>query len=197
MARFRFVVLAALAVPLAGCGSNDGVVAQRFELTTPPPRVGALPLPTAPEATATPSAADFTAADARRLRPVIAAWADAVRAGRPEAAARFFDTPAIVSQTQPFVLRTRDEVINFNGGLPCGATLEEVQQDGHYIIGTFRLSKRAGIPCQGVGQLVRVAFGFSGRRFNEWLQLPDTRGARPKPPARPLPATGGGGTKRS
>jgi ketosteroid isomerase-like protein len=174
---------AALALALTACliasGCADGDSDERRAQLRLPPAPTATPSPTA-----TP-APRVSRARAQRMRPVIAAWADAVRAGDFRAAAKFFDLPAVVSQGVPLELTTTDQAETFNSGFPCGATLEEVQQDGRFVVGTFRLTKRPGAECGDVGELVRVAFVFRGRRFSEWYQVPDGRGAAPGPRRRP------------
>lgn len=199
----RVLLGLAAAGALAGCG-NDEARDPRYDLVTPGPYVGAsalpgtlpTPVPTPkPKATAAPKARKGekipSQADAERLRPVIAAWAAAVRRSDPEAAARFFNLPAIVSQGQPRELTTAEEVLAFNAALPCGAELTDVQHNGRYVVGTFRLTERPGSSCDAPGALVRVAFVIRGRRFTEWYQVPDTPGAEPGPPERPaLPGSG-------
>ena len=92
--------------------------------------------------------------DAERLRPVLEGWAAAVRRGDPDRAARYFAVPAIVAQSMPVELQTREQVRKFNDELPCGARLLEVQHDGRYVVGTFRLTERPGRTCTTAGQLV-------------------------------------------
>lgn len=180
-------------VALAGCGNQDGLDEAKLSLRTPPARVSEPPVASAtPSSTATPKKAgrqrEMTAADAERLRPVISAWADSLTRSDFDAAARFFALPAIVFQSVPLELTTAAAAKQFNSGLPCGARLEDVQQNGRYIVGTFRLLTRPGSECGDVNQLVRVAFVFTGRRFSEWYQVPDTPGAAPGPKRRPQPA---------
>ena len=59
--------------------------------------------------------------------------------------------------------------------------LLEVQHNGRFIVGTFRLTARPGQTCLTEGALVRVAFVISDRHFTEWRQIPDTPGASPGP----------------
>ena len=200
MAPPRPLLALALAMAFAGCGDDEARDA-RYDLTTPGPRIGAEALPgTLPEVTPTPAAGatpreprplrgEFrpTQADAERLRPVLAGWADALRRSDAAAAARFFRVPAVIAQptTQPRELRTPDEVLAFNASLPCGAQLLEVQHDGRFVVGTFRLTERPGSTCANTGDLVRVAFVIRRRRFTEWYQVADARGAVPGPEERP------------
>ena len=112
---------------------------------------------------------------------MLSAWAAAVRTGDAARAARYFAVPAIVAQSETVELQTRDQIQRFNDQLPCGARLLEVQHDGRYVVGTFRLTERSGRSCSAAGQLARVAFVVRGRRFTEWRQVPDRPGAPPGP----------------
>jgi ketosteroid isomerase-like protein len=175
----RRIALAALLVTsVAACGGDQG---PDYSLTTPPaetvaPPTDAPPAPRAPTREPRP-----TQRDAERLRPVLSGWAAAVREGDAERAARYFAVPAIVAQSETVELQTRDQIRRFNEQLPCGARLLEVQHDGRYVVGTFRLTERAGRRCAAAGQLVRVAFVVRGRHFTEWRQVPDRPGAPPGP----------------
>jgi hypothetical protein len=176
---------AALAVcgALAGCGETSDVVKESVAQLNERPAPTATPR--ARRAPRPPRGGDVTRAQAERLRPVIDAWSDAVPAGDFKAAAKFFHLPAVVSQGVPLELATTDQAETFNAGFPCGAVLQEVQQDGRFVVGTFELVDRKGAQCGSVGALVRVAFVFRGRRFSEWYQVPDDRGAPPGPRRRP------------
>ena len=175
--RIPLALLAAVTVVAAGCGRDPN---ERFGLTTPPERPGASALAATP--TPTPRRQPRpTQRDAERLRPLIAAWAEALRKGDSERAASFFALPAIVAQSDTVQLATREDAKAFNAGLPCGARLLEVQHDGRFIVGTFRLTDRPGQTCQASGQLVRVAFVILQRHFTEWREIPDTPGAAPGP----------------
>jgi hypothetical protein len=170
--------LPALVVLAVGCGSDPS---RRFTLTTPPAHRGAQPVPTKTPQPVAHHQRKPTQRDAERLRPVIAGWANALRKGNVERAASYFALPAIVAQSDTIQLATRDDARAFNEGLPCGARLLEVQHDGRYIVGTFRLTDKPGQTCLTPGQLVRVAFVIQRRHFTEWRQVPDTPGARPGP----------------
>ena len=112
---------------------------------------------------------------------MLAGWAAALRRGDPDRAARYFAVPALVAQSMTVELQTRSQVRRFNAELPCGARLLEVQHDGRYIVGTFRLTQRAGHTCTAAGELARVAFVIRAHHFTEWRQVPDTPGASPGP----------------
>jgi ketosteroid isomerase-like protein/predicted small lipoprotein YifL len=178
-ARRAAVALAALGL-LTGCGSSG----PDYALKTPPPIVRAGPIATvAPKTKSKPKPGQPhpSQRDAERLRPVLEGWAAALRRGDPDRAARYFAVPAIVAQSMTVQLQTREQVRKFNDELPCGAKLLEVQHDGRYIVGTFRLTQRAGHTCTAAGQLARVAFVIRAHHFTEWRQVPDTPGASPGP----------------
>jgi hypothetical protein len=161
----RAAALVLVAV-LTGCGEEG----PRRPLPTTP---GAELVTPTPEPTARPRDPRMTRADAERLRPVIAAWGKAMREAKYAAAAEFFEAPAIIAQNgRVLELASREEIEAYLSRLPCGARLEEVQQDGRYVVGTFTLTERPGGACGSLGELVRVAFVFSGRRFTEWWQVP-------------------------
>jgi ketosteroid isomerase-like protein len=177
-ARRAAVALIALGL-LTGCGSPSG---PDYGLKTPPPVVRAGPIATAaPKVKAKPGQPHPSQRDAERLRPVLAGWAAALRRGDPDRAARYFAVPAIVAQSMTLQLQTREQVRKFNDDLPCGAKLLQVRHDGRYIVGTFRLTQRAGHTCTTAGQRARVAFVIRAHHFTEWRQVPDTPGASPGP----------------
>ena len=195
--RRAWLLVPVLAV--AGCGGSGDGDASRYRLTTPAPDRGALEAVPTIDPTATPAPTprprpgelEPTHADAKRLGRIIAAWADTLRGGDVNGAARLFNVPVIVAQSRGAVtLTARDQIRVFNASLPCGARLEEVQQSGRYVVGTFRLTNRPGQTCDAPGQLVRVAFVLRNGKFSEWRQVPDRPGApvgpkkaEPAPPA--------------
>ena len=183
----RAAALAALcALGLGACGGDEDDGGPDYRLVTPPRYVGAPPVRT-PEPGAEPRP---SAADARRLRPVIAAWAEAVRRGQPERATRYFALPAIVSQPSfgPVVVESPEVAQAFNAALPCGARLLATRPQGRYVVGTFRLVDAEGKRCPSAGR-VRVGFVFGDpdhpRRFSEWWQAATGTQGAPGPPARP------------
>jgi hypothetical protein len=188
----RLLISAGLAAVLAtGCGGGED---ERYALTTPPEEVGAKPLPQEQQDNEpAPGEHRPTRREAQRLRPLVAGWAAALRHGDVERASSYFALPAIVSQGEAVRLRTRAEVRAFNAALPCGARVLGIGNDGRYVVATFRLTHRAGVPCAEAGQLVRVAFVIRGRKFAEWRQVPDAPGADPVPqaPEADVPPLGG------
>jgi hypothetical protein len=159
-----------LVVGLGACGSTSD--ADRFSLTTPGTddmvvrEVGgsAKPPPAKPTRT--------------ELR-VIRGWADALRTGHVNEAARFFAVPATVLDGTNPLRRLPDlaAIRDFNKGLPCGARLLDAQRDqGAFVIATFRLTQRTGPgarPCTGEGALVATRFLIEKRRIVQWLRGPD------------------------
>jgi hypothetical protein len=183
MGRWHAWILAAVCAGTTACGGDDEA---RMRLSTPPPHEGADPLP---EIRAQQEQAERdarirpTKADAKRLTPVLRGWARALRRNDYERATAFFTIPTIVAQGVAIRLTTEAQVRDFNVRLPCGAQLLDVQHEGRYVIGSFRLTRRPDHTCDSPGQQVRVAFVLRGRKIAEWRQVPNTPGAPPGPDA--------------
>ena len=182
------------AVPLVlvlvtGCGSDDPGL--NFDLRTPPPYVGAAPVPPPGKKRVDRK---MTESHAQRYKRVIAEWAAAVRRGDATKAAAFFDLPAIVYQPGQTALQVNTPQIAeaFNASLPCGAKLLTTSPEGRYVVATFVLVKRDRA-CPGEGSLARVGFVFGDvhhpRRFTEWWQVPETRDSKVGPEKRPTTLT--------
>jgi len=108
---------------------------------------------------------------------VIRGWADALRGGDVERAASFWRIPSIAANgSQPFRLVTRRAVRQFNEGLTCGAKLESVERDKHYLLATFRLTNRKdrhGACSQGVGHRARTLFLLREGKIVQWIRAAD------------------------
>lgn len=189
------MTMASLAV---GCGSGRSHTqtrAQRVTTTrTSPAKPAPLvnpdqPLP-APGPTGRPAAT--TAVD------VIRAWADALRHGDVQAAARYFALPSVMvngtdttGQTVVITIDTHTEAEVANATLPCGARLLSADQRGRYVNALFRLTGRPGLggtDCGGgVGTTARTNFVIAHGRIVEWLRAPDDPGDNRTPQA-PQPA---------
>jgi SnoaL-like domain len=114
---------------------------------------------------------------------VIRRWADTLRAGHVDAAARLFALPVTVANgTQPERLTTTDQVRAFNDSLPCGARLLRTRRKGRYTVATFRLTERAGGDCGGgVGETASTAFRLRDGKIVEWLRVPSAQPSGPPP----------------
>jgi hypothetical protein len=164
------LIVALLALGLAACGTSDS---ERFSLRTP--------------GTDTPIVREIAGSQKiRRGKPthaevsVIRGWANALRAGHLNEAARFFAIPSMVSDgTNPLRrLANRKAARDFNRGLPCGAKLIGTQRgQGSFVIATFRLSERRGprrSTCgTGVDHVAATAFLIERRHIVRWLRAPD------------------------
>jgi hypothetical protein len=159
-----------LAVGLGACGSMSDE--ERFSLTTPGTDDVVV---REVEGSAKPRRGKPTASEVR----VIRGWADALRAGHVNQAARFFAVPAtVLDGTNPRrQLSDLAAVREFNKGLPCGARLIGTERgEGSFVIATFRLTQRTGPgarPCTGEGSLAATAILIERRRIVQWLRAPD------------------------
>jgi hypothetical protein len=159
-----------LALGLSGCGSGGD--SERFSLTTP----GTDDMVVREiEGSEKPRRGKPTRTEVQ----VIRGWADALRSGHVNEAARFFAVPAtVLDGTNPRrKLPNLAAVREFNRGLPCGARLVEAERgQGSFVIATFRLTQRTGPgarPCTGEGSLAATAFLIEKRRIVQWLRAPD------------------------
>lgn len=112
---------------------------------------------------------------------VIDAWSDALRRGKVEEAASFFEVPSRAQNgTGPLVLRSRDDVVDFNRSLPCGARLVRATSKGGTTTATFELTDRPGGGCgPGTGETARASFEIEDGLIVEWnrvTDLPQTQG---------------------
>ena len=117
---------------------------------------------------------------------VIKQWVDELRAGDVQAASDRFAIPAIVANgTPPLRLTDRQEILQFNESLPCGAKLTRAQPQGRYVVATFVLTERpgAGTCGAGVGQTARTAFVIHDGHIAEWRRVANQAPA--EPPAEP------------
>jgi hypothetical protein len=159
-----------LALGLSACGSMSDE--ERFSLTTP----GTDDLVVREvEGSAKPRRGKPRRSEVR----VIRGWADALRTGHVDEAARFFAVPATVLDGVSPLRRLEDraEVRDFNRGLPCGAKLvETARAEGALVMATFRLTQRTGPgarPCDGAGNLAATKFLIENGHIVQWLRAPD------------------------
>lgn len=118
---------------------------------------------------------------------VIRRWADSLRKGEVEQAARLFAIPSVVQNGSPLLtVRSAADARVFNEALPCGARLVTAERRGAYTVATFELTDRPGGGCgTGIGGRARTAFVVRAGKIRAWLRVPD---AGPLPP---VPAPGG------
>jgi len=105
---------------------------------------------------------------------VIGAWVDALRSGDVDAAADYFAIPSI-AENGPLLaqIESRDDAIDFNESLPCGARLIRAESSGEFTTATFRLTERPG-PGRcgpGTGEIAETAFVIRDGRIAEWRRV--------------------------
>jgi hypothetical protein len=162
----ELAALVALTAPVAGCGDSP----QRANRADGGSG-GAAPPKARPSARHSDDAS------------VIRRWADTLRAGDIEGAARLFAVPVTVENgAPPQRLASGAAVKAFNESLPCGARLVRTRRKGPYTIATFHLTERVGGDCgTGVGDTAATAFRIRRGKIAEWLRVP-ARGAAPAGP---------------
>ena len=115
---------------------------------------------------------------------VIKGWVDALRAGHVEDASGFFSVPTVVQNGTPALeLTTRQEVVQFNESLPCGARLTRAEPQGRFVVATFVLTERpgpgAGDCGAGVGTTAQTAFAIHGGHITEWRRVAEAQPSAP------------------
>jgi hypothetical protein len=149
---------------LAGCGGGSD--SESPTSTLPDATEGTDPPAAAPREV--PGGADPEAV------AVIGAWVDALRSGDVEAAADYFAIPS-VAENGPLLAQidSRDDAVNFNESLPCGARLIRAESSGEFTTATFRLTERPG-PGRcgpGTGGTAETAFVIHDGRIVEWRRV--------------------------
>jgi hypothetical protein len=189
-ARVSAWALGALALGVCACGGTT----DRFDLRTPPVVAQAPTGTPTPTATATPSTKAKVDPVTREEKRIIRGWSDALRQGHVTAASRYFTIPSIVSNVTGGAdkLASRDDVLQFNATLPCGAKLVKTRRSTkvkRFVVGTFMLTERRGGACgPGTGKLAEVAFLVRHHHINQWVRLADPPQPTPTPTPTPTPA---------
>jgi hypothetical protein len=163
-------LVAALPV-LAGCGGGGGGGS-----TSQPP-------PLSPE-----QATSGPPADTRRADPdavaTIRGWVNAERLSKINLAATYFSLPALVLNNDTALLRTREDVRDWIGALPCGAALLRAVDVRGWTIARFRLTDRSGGHCDGPGGSASTAFALRHGKIAMWIRVRDDVSPQKAAPAR-------------
>ena len=143
------------------------------------------------KAPATPAAAPAVPAPvvapgvSRDAANIVRRWADTLRRGDVEAAAKFFAVPSFVANGGPPAhLTTHAAILDFNRSLPCGARLLRADRAHQgFVIATFLLTERPGPgTCgSGTGATARTAFRVKSGRITDWLRVQDLPDAETTP----------------
>jgi hypothetical protein len=173
--RARVLALLAIAPALAGCGGGGGASKPAAD-TTPSGRQPS------------PPPGDTRRADPGAVR-TIRGWVDAERLSEIGRAATYFSLPAIVlNGPQPALLRSRADVRDWIGALPCGAALLRAVDVRGWTIVRFRLTDRSGGHCDGPGGSASTAFALRHGKIAMWIRVRDDvspeKAAPPRPPDR-------------
>jgi hypothetical protein len=113
-------------------------------------------------------------ADPEEVR-VIEEWSTALREGEVDRAASYFELPSVAQNgTPPIQLQTREQVVEFNQALPCGAELIEARRAGEFTVARFRLTDRPGGGCgAGTGSTASTRFRIADGKITEWRRVAD------------------------
>ena len=121
--------------------------------------------------TATESEVEADQADVE----VIEDWSTTLSEGDVEGAADFFAIPSTAQNGTLLVkIESREDAIEFNESLPCGAEVISARSQGDFTTATFRLSERPGGGCgPGVGGTASTSFVIEEGKIVEWRRVDD------------------------
>lgn len=104
---------------------------------------------------------------------VIEGWSATLSEGDVEGAAEYFAIPSIAQNGTLLVrIESREDAIEFNESLPCGAEVISARSQGEFTTATFRLSERPGGGCgPGVGGTASTSFVIEDGEIVEWRRV--------------------------
>ena len=100
-------------------------------------------------------------------------WSTTLSEGDVEGAADFFALPSIAQNgTLLLSIESREDAIEFNESLPCGAEVISARSQGEFTTATFRLSERPGGGCgPGTGGTASTSFVIEDGKIVEWRRV--------------------------
>ena len=106
------------------------------------------------------------------------AWSEALNAGDDEAAADFFAPGARVVQVGSVaILRTHEDAVSWNAGLPCSGRIVSISRSGDTVKASFVLGERPAHRCDAPGATATAVFRVSDGLIVLWHQT----GSEPPP----------------
>ena len=102
---------------------------------------------------------------------VVRAWSEALNEDDNNTAANLFAANAKVVQDGTVLrLKTHEDAVRWNAGLPCSGTLTSIHSSGHTATATFRLGDRGKSHCDGPGKKVSGIFRVVDGKIVLWHQ---------------------------
>jgi hypothetical protein len=90
---------------------------------------------------------------------VVRVWSKAFNTGDNDGAADSFAAGAkVIAGDSVRVLRSRQQAVAFNAGLPCSGRLVNLKAAGAEVTATLELADRATHRCRGVGERGSILF---------------------------------------
>jgi hypothetical protein len=156
--RSLLLCLGLIALPIAGCGGDDGGTSTNGGTVS-----------TGNQAAAPKVAGDADPGDVR----VIDGWVTTLRHGDVDAAASYFAIPSVAENGVLLHIRSLHDARSFNESLPCGARLIRAETAGDFTTATFRLTERPGPGAcgSGTGQTAQTSFVIRDGKIVEWRRV--------------------------
>ena len=108
----------------------------------------------------------------RSPESVVRAWSHAINSGDDDAAADLFAAGAEVVQGGSVTrLRTHEDAVAWNAGLPCSGTIVALSQRGEVVRATFLLGDRQATTCDGPGERATAIFRVHDGKIVLWHQV--------------------------
>jgi xanthine/CO dehydrogenase XdhC/CoxF family maturation factor len=104
---------------------------------------------------------------------VVRAWSRALNTGNNEAAAELFALGALIEQPPlVFRVRTREDALAWNRGLPCSGKIVALTAEGDVVEATFLLGNRGASPCDAPGGRATAIFRVDAGKIILFRQVP-------------------------
>jgi hypothetical protein len=104
---------------------------------------------------------------------VVRAWSRALNTGNNGAAADLFALGALIEQPPlVFRVRTREDALVWNRGLPCSGKIVALTAKGDMVEATFLLGDRGTSPCDAPGGRATALFRVDAGKIILFRQLP-------------------------
>ena len=118
----------------------------------------------------------------RQMKAIVHAWSNRLNAGDNVGVAHLFRLPAILIQSDAFLLHTYAQLAEWHSLLPCAGHITSIVVKGRFATAVFRLGDREHSRCDAPGALVAARFEIVRGKIVSWQQVPVPEKQRPPTP---------------